>query len=562
MTETARSFDADPVVETHDVFNQPRPLTPYNPFVQDPALREAVEREGGGALVDRLVAYGEIAGSEIAELGFLANRHEPELRTHDAYGRRIDQVDFHPSYHRLMELGLGHGLAALTWSGEPGARVVRSALMYLHNQFEAGTMCPITMTHAVLPALRAQPEVAAEWEPRVRSARYDARFAPAEEKAGVTLGMAMTEKQGGSDVRANTTRARALGAEGGGEAYELVGHKWFCSAPMSDAFLTLAQVPAGLSCFLVPRWRPDGTPNPFRIQRLKDKLGNRSNASSEIEYANTWARMVGEPGRGVATIIRMVAETRLDCAIGSASLMRQAVSQAIHHCDQREAFGQTLSSQPLMANVLADLALEAEAAMLMAMHLAGRFERAADDEHSELFARIATPVAKYWICKRAIGVANEAQECLGGAGYVEEFILPRIYREAPVNAIWEGSGNIQCLDVLRAMQKSPEAAEVFFEQVGRHAADLPGLADTLAASKKLLGQPEHLAPAARSLVEAMALSLQASLLADSGQTAAAEAFAASRLGGRGGLMYGTLPETVDTGSIIARARPRGHGPGG
>ena len=499
--------------------------------------------------------YGQIAGSEIAEIGYDANRYTPQLRTHDRYGHRIDQVDFHPSYHRLMELGIGHGLGSLTWSGGPGARVARSALMYLHNQFEAGTMCPMTMTHAVIPALRVEPEVAEEWEPRVLAGRYDPAFRPAAEKAGVTLGMAMTEKQGGSDVRANTTRARPLGADSGGPAWELVGHKWFCSAPMSDAFLSLAQSEEGLSCFLVPRWRPDGSVNPILVQRLKDKLGNRSNASSEIEYPGTWARLLGEPGRGVATIIRMVAETRLDCVIGSASLMRQALTQAISHCSQRQAFGARLIQQPLMMNVLADLAIETEAAMALAIHLAARFERAPDDEASELLARVATPVAKYWVCKRAIAVINEAQECMGGAGYVEDFILPRLYREAPVNAIWEGSGNIQCLDVLRALSREPRCLDALVSVVEPHFGSTPALAGLVDEIRRELAAGDHVALRARHIVERMALALQAAILIEADAGPIAEAFCATRLPNGPAGLFGTLPHRHDLVSIIDRAWP-------
>ncbi len=543
---------------THDVDNQPGPMPPHNPFDQHPALREALDREGGGQFAERVREYAGIAGSEILELGFQANEHTPALKTHDRFGHRLDRVEFHPAYHRLMELGIGHGLASLTWSGEPGARVARAALMFVHNQFEAGTMCPITMTHAVLPSLRLQPDVAAEWEPRVLAAQYDPRFLPAEQKKGVTLGMAMTEKQGGSDVRANTTRARPLAEPGPGREYELVGHKWFCSAPMSDAFLTLAQTDDGLSCFLVPRFRPDGSVNPFQLMRLKDKLGNRSNASSEVEFPGTWAQMIGEPGRGVATIIRMVAETRMDCVIGSASLMRQAVAEAIHHCDGRSAFGSQLSRQPLMMNVLADLAIESEAATVLAMHLAALAERAESDESAAVLARIATPLAKYWVCKRAVAVANEAQECLGGAGYVEESILPRIYREAPVNAIWEGSGNIQCLDVLRAIHKEPKSLEVLLARLEPHSGDHPQLARTIEAIKNGIADGQRIEQHARRIVEAMALGLQASLLIDSGHSSTAEAFCNSRLVAEHGLMFGCLPETADFGAIIARARPEGH----
>ncbi|MEE4638639.1 MAG: acyl-CoA dehydrogenase family protein [Wenzhouxiangella sp.] len=544
---------------THEVSNQPLPLENYNAYAGDRALRETVVLEGGSVWEDKLLTYGEIAGAEILALGDPANASEPALRTHDRYGHRVDQVDFHPSYHRLMELGIGHGLASLTWTGKPGARIARSALMYLHNQFEAGTMCPITMTHAVIPSLRLQPDIAQIWEPRILASSYDSRFRPADDKSGVTFGMAMTEKQGGSDVRANTTRAVALDQPGPGQPYELVGHKWFCSAPMSDAFLSLAQTSEGLSCFLIPRWRPDGSVNPIHIQRLKDKLGNLSNASAEIEFPGTWAQMIGDPGRGVATIIRMVGETRLDCVLGSAALMRQAVAQAVHHCSQRQAFGKRLVDQPLMMNVLADLALESEAALRLALHLARRFEQAAQgDEFSERLARIATPVAKYWVCKRAVGVVNEAQECMGGAGYVEEFILPRLYREAPVNAIWEGSGNIQCLDVLRALQREPRCLDAVL-------AFLAPAADTSSDVRKVVDWlPRELADAAsiqvkaRRVVERLALALQAALLMQSGPGFAAAAFLQARLGPERGLMFGQLSEHADVDALIERAQPLGE----
>lgn len=549
-------IDTPEATATHEVFNQSQPLQDYNAYLGDLALREAVTHEGAGVFDACLSTYGAIAGTEIQSLGFAANTHLPVLRTHDRYGRRADQVEFHPSYHRLMELGIGHGLASLSWSGQAGARVARSALMYLHNQFEAGTMCPITMSHAAIPTLRMQPEIAAAWEPGLLSRAYDPAFRPAADKRGVTLGMAMTEKQGGSDLRANSTRARALGPAGAGREYELLGHKWFCSAPMSDAFLSLAQTPEGLSCFLVPRFRPDGSVNPIHIQRLKDKLGNLSNASSEIEYPGTWAQMIGEPGRGVATIIRMVAETRLDCAIGSASLMRQAVAQALHHCSQRKAFGQVLARQPLMMNVLADLALESEAAMRLSLHLARRFEQAErGDEIAERIARIATPVAKYWVCKRAVGLINEAQECLGGAGYVEEFILPRLYREAPVNAIWEGSGNIQCLDVLRAIQREPSSLEALLDFIQPALKAAPGLQTASRSLLHQLGDPIKAQARARQLVETLAVGLQATILLESGPPFVASAYIEARLSRAPGSLYGSLPASVDQDALIERAMP-------
>jgi len=548
---TCRLSDLD----THEVFNQPEPLAGYDPFERHPALQEALEREGGGDFEDEVHDFARLAAAEIGPLGFDANESTPRLRTHDQFGHRIDRVDYHPAYHRIMTIGLENGLASLSWSGKPGGRIARSAMMYLHNQFEAGTMCPITMTHAVLPALRAQPEVAAEWEPRVLAARYDQRFLPAEQKQGVTLGMAMTEKQGGSDVRSNTTRATPLGEPGPGREYKLVGHKWFCSAPMSDAFLALAQTEDGLSCFLVPRFRPDGSINPLHIMRLKDKLGNRSNASSEIEFPGTWGVMVGEAGRGVATIIRMVAETRLDCVIGSASLTHKAVVEAIHHCRGRNAFGATLIDQPLMTRVLADLSIESEASLALAMFLAGQFERAAGgDEQAERLARIATPVAKYWVCKRAVGVVNEAQECLGGNGYVEEGILPRLYREAPVNAIWEGSGNVQCLDVLRAATRDPGSIEALLERVSsqRHAHE--DMARRIDEVRQMLDTPDKAPQQARRLTENLALCLQASILIEA-DSPVAEAFCRTRLTAGSAGLYGTLPQGINDKAIVERTFP-------
>jgi putative acyl-CoA dehydrogenase len=541
-------------ITTHDVLNQPQPLTAYNAFVGDRALREAIAVYGASDYADQLTRYGELAGSDIQTLGVDANDHPPRLLTHDRYGHRIDRVEFHPAYHRLMTLGIENGLTSLTWSERPGARVARSALMYLHNQFEAGTMCPMTMTHAAVPALRVDDGIAADWLPGILAGRYDHRLIPAADKAGLTIGMAMTEKQGGSDVRANTTTGHPLDAAGSGQAYILRGHKWFCSAPMSDAFLSLAQTDHGLTCFLVPRVLADGSHNSIRIQRLKSKLGNHANASSEIEYHDARALCLGEPGRGVATIIRMVAEPRLDCAIGSAALVRQAVAQALDHCRQRTAFGQPLIQQPLMTNVLADLVLESEAMLHFALHLAHRFERAPRDESSALIARIMTPIAKYWVCKRAVAVINEAQECLGGAGYVEEFILPRLYREAPVNAIWEGSGNIQCLDVLRAIGREPRVLEALNDWMADHAA-LPGMATRLARIRDQLADDQRLQGQARGLIEDMALVMQSAILNEAASPIS-EAFASSRLHGPHGYLLGSLPPRDDLSTLIDRAQPR------
>jgi len=540
---------------THEVTNQPPPLAGYNLFDHDRALREALEREGGGWALERVRRFGERVGGEPLLWGEQANRNVPVLRTHDRYGHRIDEVEFHPAWHQLMDLAVANELHALPWR-EPraGAHVARATLFYLLSQAEAGVLCPIAMTYSVVPALRAQPDVAAEWEPRFTSNEYDSRMIPAAQKRGAICGMAMTEKQGGSDVRANTTRARPLGRGGPGAEYEITGHKWFCSAPMSDGFLVLAQTERGLSCFLLPRWRPDGTRNRFHIQRLKDKLGNRSNASSEVEFDATWARMIGEDGRGVPTIIEMVNHTRLDCVIGSTAWMRQAVAQALHHCGYRSAFGKKLVDQPLMQNVLADLAVESEAATATMMRLARSYDESAD-ERQQLFKRLATAVVKYWVCKRCPVAVGEALECLGGNGYVEESMLPRLYREAPLSSIWEGSGNVMCLDVLRAMGRSPESVDAFFAEIGEaRGADrrLDAYVDRL---QRDLRDFDDVETRARGIVERMALALQGSLLTRHADSAVADAFSASRLGGEHGLAFGTLPRGVEFRRIIDRARP-------
>jgi len=541
---------------THQVLNQPAALRNYNPYNCHPALREALQREGGRAFEPQVRDFAETAAAKIGPLGFEANELAPRLRTHDRFGHRIDQVDYHPAYHRIMATGIENGLASLTWTGRPGARVARSAMMYLHNQFEAGSMCPITMTHAAIPALRVQPDITAQWEAGVLTARYDARFLPPQDKRGLTLGMAMTEKQGGSDVRANTTRARPVGASGPGQAYELVGHKWFCSAPMSDAFLALAQTEDGLSCFLVPRFRDDGSVNPIHLMRLKDKLGNRSNASAEIEFPGTRAFMLGPPGRGVSIIIRMVAETRLDCVIGSSAMIHKALVEAIHHARGRTVFGRRLIDQPLMLDVLADLALESEASLALAMFLAAGFERASHgDEQAALLTRMATPVAKYQVCKRAVGAINEAQECLGGNGYIEESILPRLYREAPVNAIWEGSGNIQCLDVQRAAGRNPDTVSALFDYCSARRGDSAEL-DRHVDATRLLYESRGSDPAsARALTGHLALCLQAAVLLTA-DSPVAEAFCRARLGTMNTGLYGGLPDGLDTAAIVERAFPK------
>jgi putative acyl-CoA dehydrogenase len=529
---------------THEVLNQPPALVDYNLFCCDRALGEALDREGAGWARPRVEEFGRLVGTEEAiRWGFQANEFPPILRTHDRFGNRIDEVEFHPAWHELMRLSVEHGLANLPWAEpKPGAQVARAALMLLASENEAGHTCPVSMTYSSLPALRNEPDLAAEWEPRLLSTKYDSRCRPATEKSGALIGMAMTEKQGGSDVRANTTLAEPAG---GGE-YLITGHKWFCSAPMCDAFLVLAHTIAGLTCFLLPRWTPDGQRNAFHIQRLKQKLGNRSNASSEVEFNGAWARRIGEEGRGVPAIIEMVQHTRLDCVIGTASLMRQALVQAIHHARHRKTFGRFLIEQPLMQNVLADLALESEAATVLTMRLARAFEG------ERGFARLATAVAKYWVCKRGPGQVNEALECLGGNGFVEESIMPRLYREAPLNSIWEGSGNVICLDILRAIHKDPDAVSSVLDEIRPARGADPRFEAFVAQLENDLAGPQD-EVAARRIAERMALALQASLLIRHSIPAVADAFCASRLANDSGRAFGTLPKNTDFKAIIDRA---------
>ena len=542
---------------THTVTNQPPPLVDVDLFGAHTVLVEAVEREGAGWVIPRAHEVGRAyGGAPLALWGAQANEHPPVLQTHDRYGNRIDEVEFHPAWHQLMELGIGSELHSLPWtSAEPRAHTARTALYMSAMQAEAGVCCPITMTFAAIPALRADAALAAEWEPRLLSRVYDPALRPASEKTSAIAGMAMTEKQGGSDVRANTTVARALNGGGAGAEYVLTGHKWFCSAPMSDVFLVLAQTGEGLSCFLMPRVLPDGSRNAIRLQRLKDKLGNRSNASSEIELQDAWARMLGEPGRGVATIIEMVGHTRLDCVIGSAAGMRAATMHAIHHASHRAAFGRTLVDQPLMANVLADLALESEAATLLAVRLARAYDESAEgSREATLFKRLATAVGKYWVCKRAPHHAYEALECLGGNGFVEASGMPRLYREAPLASIWEGSGNVISLDVLRALSRSPESLSLFFDELELAAgadARLDRFAGTL---REEFARLEEVETRARRIVERMALALQGALVVRHSPPAVADAFCASRLDGDRGLEYGTLPAGTGFGAIIERHR--------
>jgi len=540
---------------THEVINQPVELADYNLYESDAALKEAVKREGAGGAANSLAAFGARAGSSaFLELGALANKNPPELDTNDRYGRRVDLVRYHPAYHALMQASIEDGLHSSPWTdpGE-GAHVARAARSYMQTEVEAGHGCPITMTFAATPCLRLEPGLAAGWLPKIQARVYDPRNVPVSEKQGLTIGMAMTEKQGGSDVRANTTRAIPLGAEGGGRAYELVGHKFFVSAPMCDAFLVLAQVPGGLSCFLVPRWRPDGSKNPLQIIRLKRKMGNVSNASSETELRGALGWMVGPEGRGVATIIEMVAMTRFDCMIGSSAGMRMAVSQAIDHCRQRKAFGAALIDQPIMTAVLADLAIESEAALALTMRIARALDHR-DDAPEDALIRIGAAIGKYWICKRAPGHAYEALECLGGSGVMEDGPMPRLYREAPVNAIWEGSGNVQCLDIARAIERSPQTLEAYFAEVSAVKGESAALDAHVAGLKRDALSRADFEAHARDFCDRLAVGIEAAALIRAGSPLA-DAFCRSRIESRGAHQYGAL-SGVDAKAIVSRAAPR------
>jgi putative acyl-CoA dehydrogenase len=538
-----------PEFETHRVDNTPPPFAPRDLWRDDAALRAAIARVACDGFDDRVARYCALSGDSLYAHGFEANRDRPRLRTHDAAGHRIDRVEFNAAYHALMDAAIGHGVAALSWrEAAPGAHVARAALSYLHHQADAGTSCPLTMTHAAVPVLRREPALR-EWADKAASAEYDARELPVTAKRGVTIGMGMTEKQGGSDVRANTTQATAR-ADG---SYALVGHKWFLSAPMSDGFLVLAQAPGGLTCLLMPRRLPDGAKNAFRLMRLKDKLGDWSNASSEVEFTGAIAHRIGDEGRGVATILEMVMLTRLDCMLGAAAEIRMALAQAMHHARHRIAFGARLVEQPLMRNVLGDLAIEVEAAVALSMRVARAVDRAPHDPREAAFARVATAIGKFWLCKRAPTVVNEAQECLGGAGYIEDSMLPRLYRQAPLNSIWEGSGNVQCLDVLRALSREPAAGDALRAELhgalGLDARYDAAVEPMLAA----LGAPDE--GGARRVVESLALALQAAVLVRA-RSPLAEAFIASRVADVHRMALGTLASTVDTGIAIERVLPR------
>jgi putative acyl-CoA dehydrogenase len=534
-----------------EVQNQPPPLEPYNLFASDAVLGDAVQREGAGWAKSELTALGATLGKpETIRLGFDANKFTPQLRTFDRYGHRLDEVEFHPAWHELLTIALAAGLHSSPWAEpKPGAHVARAAGTYMLGQVESGVYCPIAMTYGSVPTLRHAPAIASEWMPRIFSRDYDRTFRPVKQKTSALLGMGMTENQSGSDLRTNTTRAEPAG-DG---SFRLHGHKWFMSAPMCDAFLVLAQSPKGLSCFLMPRWTPDAERNAIQILRLKDKLGNRSNASSEVEFHGAFAQLIGEEGRGIPTIIEMGSHTRLDCCIGSSGLMRQAVAQAIHHARYRTAFQKKLIDQPLMTNVLADLALESEAATVLTMWLARAYDE--DNEAAQVIRRVVTPAAKFWICKRTPFVTYEAMEVLGGSGYIEESIMPRLYREAPVNSIWEGSGNIMCLDVLRAIERTPNAVDVLRHELGGGKdARLKDATSTL--EKRLAARDRNDESQARALVRDLIVALQGALLTRHAPTAVSDAFCASRLHAEAGSAFGMLPRGVDFRAIADRAAPR------
>lgn len=546
---------------THEVFNQPEPLVDTNLFETNRALRDALRFNAPQLDTAPLSRLGALAGSGAMQVhARLANTHTPELRTHDRFGRRIDEVEFHPSYHALMGAAVGAGLHGTPWAeqGAASPHVLRGAGFMLFTELEPSVLCPISMTYAVTPALRSNAAIYRDWAPRLTSRSYDPALKPWRDKAGVTMGMGMTEKQGGSDVRANTTHAEPNGSDDWGQRFRITGHKWFFSAPMCDAFLVLAQTASGLSCLFLPRVLPDGSRNALRIQRLKDKLGNKANASSEVEFHGAFGWLVGDEGRGVPQILEMGTMTRLDCALGTSGLMRQALALALNHTGQRMAFGKRLAEQPLMRNVLADLALESEASTMLALRLARAFDRRGDAQEAAM-ARLLTPIAKFWICKRGSHFAQEAMECLGGNGYVEEAgegIMARIYREMPLNSIWEGAGNIMALDLLRALRKADAAAALAQELAPARGAH-PAL-DKLAASLPLRVEEMASEVEARRLAQDVALAVQAALLHQASTPAVFSAFCDSRLGGDWGQAFGTLSGRTDFDAILQRALPNRH----
>ncbi|MDH3378350.1 MAG: acyl-CoA dehydrogenase family protein [Gammaproteobacteria bacterium] len=542
---------------THDVINMPPHLGDQDFWQSDNALQEGVLREGGSWAASHLATFGKLAGAnDTFEKAEQANRSAPELKAFDRYGMRVNQTVFHPAYHELMSMAVEHEVASFAWNhAGPGAQVGHAALTYMFSQVEGGAMCPMAMVYAAIPALRTTPSVADEWVPRLLSTHYDPRDVPVTEKTGATAGMFMTEKQGGSDVRTNTTRAIAVGTSTGiGTEYRLTGHKYFCSAPMCDAFLTLAYTDIGLSCFLVPRWTPDAERNGLFLQRMKDKLGNRSNASTEMELQDTWGVMVGEEGRGVRTIIDMVQGNRMACCVSSAGLMRQGLVQALHHTENRSAFGNPLIEQPLMRNVLADLAIEVEAALVLSLRIARALDEGDTDEDAAALARIGTAIGKYWNCKRAPAHVGESLECHGGSGYIEESIMPRLYREAPVNSIWEGAGNIVCLDVLRAMQRESAAIPALLSELESASGANAALDAAIDNLRNELKNPDDLECRARTVTELMAITLQGALLIQHAPAAVSGAFCASRLAPRWSGAYGVLPADVDFDFIIGRAQ--------
>ncbi len=546
-----------PAFETHEVLNQPPALQDYNLFSTDRALVNATRAMGAGHAADRLAAYGAKLGSaETIENGRLAHRFPPQLKAFDRFGHRRDEIEFHPAWHAIMELIIGEGLHAAPWAEPaPGAHTARAAAYVMHAQIEPGSQCPTTMTYGSVPALARDAEAARTWLPKIFSRSYDRRDIPVAEKTGALIGMGMTEKQGGSDVRANTTTAVRAGAAGPGGEYRITGHKWFFSCPQIDAHLVLAQAPDGLSCFIVPRWLPDGAKNAVRVQRLKDKVGNKSNASSEVEFHGAHGWLLGEEGRGIPTILEMGTFTRLDCALGSAGLLRGAVAQAHHHVFHRRAFQRHLIDQPLMTNVVADLAIESEAATLLALRLAQAFDEAPRDARQAAFQRLCTPAVKYWVCKRAPNAVVEAMEVLGGNGYVDEGPLGMLYKEIPLNSIWEGSGNVMCLDVLRALQKSPDALEAFFAELAGVRGEDHRLDAAIAGLEAELADRTDMEQRARRIVERMMTVLQGALMVRHAPAAAADAFCASRLTGDWGHAFGTLPRGLDLRAIAERARP-------
>lgn len=552
------------LASTHKVENQPPRLENYNQYLQDQALVEAVKREGAAWAEQSLTDFGATTGSrEKITWGTQANSNKPTFASHNQYGERIDEVSFHPAYHQFMRDSKAQQIHALPWhENKAGVNVKRAALFYLQTQAEAGHLCPITMTHACIATLRKQPSIAKEWQEKILNPIYDPRNIPHSKKNGLTIGMAMTEKQGGSDVRTNSTKAYAIGKTGAGECYELVGHKYFVSAPMSDGFLMLAQTQGGISCFLVPRWRPDGSKNPLMLTQLKDKMGNVSNASSETELRGAFGWLIGEEGRGIANILEMVAMTRFDCMIGSSAGMRQAVTQITHHCHYRAAFGKPLAQQPLMQNVLADLVLESEAALAFSMRIARAQDSvqnsaqndAKTDPNEAMLVRLSTAIGKYWICKRTPAHAYESMECIGGSAVMENSMMPRLYREAPINTIWEGSGNVQCLDVLRAIHKEPESLNSVFTLVNQAKGEHVLLDQAINALPAMFVDKSTLEYRARAITEHLALTMQAAILVQNGNNLISDAFIQSRLGDSKGHVYGTLPTGIDCQAIIERAR--------